>query len=67
MNFLREITISSDTAFQIDLIADSDSAEFSKDIGLLEFLCLASIIEIFSAGGTEHGKTPFLTLNCSLI
>ena len=53
---LRENTISSNTAFNISLITDSDSAEFSKELHLFEFLCLAFVIEIFTAGGTEHGK-----------
>ena len=57
--FLRENTISSNTAFNINLIIDSDSAEFSKEFGLFELLCLAFIIEIFTAGGTEHGKNHF--------
>ena len=57
--FLRENTISSNTAFNINLIKDSDSAELSKEFDLFEFLCLASVIEIFTAGGTEHGKNYF--------
>ena len=57
--FLRENTISSNTAFNFNLITDSDSAEFSKEFDLFEFLCLAFLIEIFTAGGTEHGKNHF--------
>ena len=65
--FLRENTISSNTAFNINLITDSDSAEFSKEFGLFEFLCLAFIIEIFTAGGTEHGKNHFFDPKLHLI
>ena len=57
---LRENTTSSNTAFNINLITDSDSAEVSKEFDLFEFLCLAFVIEIFTASGTEHGKNHFL-------
>ena len=46
-------------AFNINLITDSDSADFSKEFDLFEFLCLAFVIEIFTASGTEHGKNHF--------
>ena len=52
-------TISSNTAFNINLTTDSDFAELSKEFDLFEFLCLALIIEIFTAPDTEHGKNHF--------
>ena len=64
--FLRENTISSNTAFNFNLITDSDSAEFSKDFDLFEFLCLFFLIEIFTARGTEHGKNHFFDLKLHL-
>ena len=56
---LRENTISSNTALNINLITASNSVEFSKEFDLFKFLCLAFIIEIFTAGGIEQGKNHF--------
>ena len=64
--FSRENAISLNIAFPVDLIADSDSAEFSKEFGLFEFLCSALLIEIFSSGGTEYCKNHFFDVKLQL-